>query len=444
MFCGLEQCPPAPAGPGEVRLQAQEGDGKAEPENISERSVTVMAENEKKNSKYDGMSASKAKRERQKDEREKEKRTRIRNQLIAVVVVIAIIACIGAGYARQWYKEKNKIKASTDYSAMLNEDGTIQNVNTADYVKTFDVNGVKIASAEVEYTDEEMQNDIQKQLDQFKKLNTDAALEVKSGDEVSIDYVGTMDGVEFEGGSAQDYRLTIGSGSFIDNFEDQLIGAHPGDKVTVNVTFPDPYENNPDYAGKAAAFDVTVKGIYEVSEFNDEFVKENLSSYAETAEDYRKYLKDTNYDQKLDTAVDNYIADNISADKYPNDYLKHLQSLQITIDEEEYNYMAQMYAAYGLPFNYTSVMEYKGAGTEDEYQEILKTEAESSCLYNMAYQDLAAQAGITVSEDDYNAFIDENEVTDEVVEQYGKPYIIQQYILRDLVKDYIKEHVTVE
>ena len=155
-------------------------------------------------------------------------------------------------------------------------------------------------------------------------------------------------------------------------------------------------------------------------------------------------LKDTNYNEKLDTAIDNYIADNISAENYPNEYLKHLESLQMTIDEEEYNYMAQMSAAYGIPFNYSSVMEYKGAGTEDEYQETLKKEAESNCLYNMAYQDLAAQAGITASDDQYKAFIDENQVTDEVVEQYGKPYIIQQYILRDLVKDYIKEHVTVE
>jgi trigger factor len=381
-----------------------------------------MAENEKKNSKYEGMTASKAKRERQKEEREKDKRAKVRSRVIAGLVVLAIVGCIGAAYGRQWYKEKNKIKPSTDYSAMLNEDGTIQNVNVTDYVKDFDVNSVKIAAADVAYTDEDLQ----------------------MTSRISIDYVGTMDGVEFDGGSAQDYRLTIGSGSFIDNFEDQLIGTHPGDKVTVNVTFPDPYENNPDYAGKAASFAVTVKGIYETAEFNDEFVKKNLSSYAETAEAYKQYLKDTNYDNKLSTAIDTYIKDNISADKYPDDYLKHLQSLQMTIDEEEYNYMAQMYSAYGMDFPYTSVMEYKGASTEDAYQEVLKSEAENSCLNNMAYQDLAAQAGITATDDQYKNFITENEVSDEVIEQYGKPYIVQQYILPGLVKDYIKEHVTVE
>ena len=108
-----------------------------------------MAENEKKNSKYEGMSASKAKRERQKEEREKDKRAKVRGRVIAGLVVLAIVGCIGAAYGRQWYKEKNKIKPSTDYSAMLNEDGTIQNVNVTDYVKDFDVNSVKIAAAEL-------------------------------------------------------------------------------------------------------------------------------------------------------------------------------------------------------------------------------------------------------------------------------------------------------
>ena len=401
-----------------------------------------MAGNKK--SKYDGMSASKAKRERAKDEREAAKRAEVRNGAIVVGIVILIIALIGGYYGRQWYINKNKTVASTDYSAMLNDDGTIQGINVTDYVKTFDVNSVKISKSEVEYTDEEMQSAIQEQLETYKNLNTDKTLTVKDGDEVSIDYVGTMDGVEFEGGSAQDYKLTIGSGSLIDNFEEQLIGTHPGDKVTVNVTFPDPYKNNPDYAGKAASFAVTVKGIYEVGEFNDAFVKKNLSDYAQTVEEYKQYLRDTDYETKLANAVQKYVTDNISADKYPTDYVKHLKSLQMTIDEEEFNYKAQMYAAYGTNFEYSSVMEYKGAANLEEYEKVLQTAAENTCLNNMAYQDLAAQAGITVTDEQYQAFITENEITDEVAEQYGKPYIIQQYVLRDQVNKYIQEHATVE
>ena len=94
--------------------------------------------------------------------------------------------------------------------------------------------------------------------------DTDSSLEVKDGDTVNIDYVGKIDDVAFDGGSTDGNGtdLVIGSGSYIDNFEEQLIGAHPGDKVEVKVTFPDDYQVT-DLAGKEAVFDVTVNGIYE-------------------------------------------------------------------------------------------------------------------------------------------------------------------------------------
>lgn len=397
-----------------------------------------------KNTKYDGMSASKAKRERAKDEREQVKRAATRNKAIGIGIIIVIVALIGAAYGRNWYIEKNKTVASTDYSAMLNDDGTIKDVNVADYVKTFDVNAVKIASADVEYTDEKMQEDINTQLENHRVLNADAALAVKDGDVVNIDYVGTIDGAEFDGGSAQGYDLTIGSGSFIDNFEQQLIGTHPGDQVTVNVTFPEEYANNPDLAGKAAAFAVTVNGIKELPEFNDEFVKTNLADYAQTVEEYKQYLKDTNYKNNLNSAVSKYISDNISADKYPDAYLKQLKALQMTLNEEEFNYMAQMYAQYGMDFSYGSVMEYKGAANTEEYEKVLEEDAKKFCLNNMAYQDLAAKAGIAITDEDYEAFKTENGVTEDIETMYGRPYLIQQYVLPEKVEAYIAEHAAVE
>ena len=403
-----------------------------------------MASNNDK--RYDGMTASKAKRERARDEREAKKRGERRTRAILIAIPVIIIALIAGYYGRQAYIEANKTVASTDFSGMLNEDGTVQNVDVSQYVKTFDVNAVKIAAADVEYTDEEMEEDIQTELEEHKTLSTDAALTVADGDEVDINYVGTMDGEEFEGGSAENYSLTIGSGSFIDDFEEQLIGTHPGDQVTVDVTFPDPYENNPDYAGKDASFAVTVNGIYQVSELTDDFVKENLSEqgYGETVEEYKQYLKDTNYESKLSTAINTYITDNTSASSYPAEYIKHLKALQMTLDEQEFNYMAQLYSAYGMSFNYSSVMEYKEASTTEEYEKVLQTAAEEACKKVMVYQDLAAQAGITVSQEDYDTFITENSIPDEEVENYGKPYIIQRYILPEKVEKYIAEHVTVE
>ena len=94
--------------------------------------------------------------------------------------------------------------------------------------------------------------------------STDTSMTIEDGDTVNIDYVGSIDGVEFEGGSTNGAGtdLTIGSGLYIDDFEEQLIGAHPGDSVEVNVTFPDDYQQE-DLQGKDALFQVTINGIYE-------------------------------------------------------------------------------------------------------------------------------------------------------------------------------------
>ena len=94
--------------------------------------------------------------------------------------------------------------------------------------------------------------------------STDTALTVEDGDTVNIDYVGSIDGVEFDGGNTQGMGtdLVIGSGRYIDDFEYQLIGAHPGDQVDVYVTFPEDYGVE-DLNGKEALFQVTVNGIYE-------------------------------------------------------------------------------------------------------------------------------------------------------------------------------------
>ena len=100
--------------------------------------------------------------------------------------------------------------------------------------------------------------------DTGSSYSTDSSLTVEDGDTVNIDYVGSIDGVEFDGGNTQGMGtdLVIGSGSYIDDFEDQLIGSHPGDQVDVYVTFPEDYGVE-ELNGKEALFQVTVNGIYE-------------------------------------------------------------------------------------------------------------------------------------------------------------------------------------
>lgn len=138
-------------------------------------------------------------------------------------------------------------------------------------------------------TDEDVEHEIKHLLNDNAKFET-VEREVKNGDSAVIDFVGSIDGVEFEGGKGQDYPLEIGSHTFIDTFEDQLVGHKKGDEVDVNVTFPENYQAE-EYAGKKALFKVTIKEVREkiVPELNDKFISD--STEFETVEEYKNSVK---------------------------------------------------------------------------------------------------------------------------------------------------------
>ena len=155
-----------------------------------------------------------------------------------------------------------------------------------------DYKNIVVPQSEIEYTEDEMTSAIDSLLTSNKIASTDATLAAVEGDTINIDYVGTVDGIEFEGGSTNGAGtdLVLGSGSYVDDFEEQLYGSHPGDAVTVEVTFPEDYSSE-DLQGKDAVFQVTVNSIYVLPEFTDEFVAENLSEVATTVEEYKEYFK---------------------------------------------------------------------------------------------------------------------------------------------------------
>ncbi|OUQ17193.1 trigger factor [Lachnoclostridium sp. An14] len=134
--------------------------------------------------------------------------------------------------------------------------------------------GVELEKTDASLTDEEFQTAVDARLE----ANPDwieVERPAQNGDTVNIDYVGMRDGEAFEGGTDQGYDLVLGSGSFIDGFEDGLIGAVKGQELSLELTFPDPYRNNPDLAGQPVVFDVTVNRVEEprTPELNDAFVQ---------------------------------------------------------------------------------------------------------------------------------------------------------------------------
>lgn len=158
---------------------------------------------------------------------------------------------------------------------------------------------VEYTAAQTEITDE----DVQSQIDSFLEshyVDQGKDAKAKKGSVVNIDYEGIMDGEAFQGGTAEGYDLELGSKSFIDGFEDGLIGAKKGQKLDLDLTFPEEYPNNPDMAGKEVTFHVTVNSVQSKlteKEFTDAYVAENIKTY-----------KDSNGNETEVTTVDAYKA----------------------------------------------------------------------------------------------------------------------------------------
>ncbi|MBT9779981.1 trigger factor [Clostridium sp. MCC353] len=150
--------------------------------------------------------------------------------------------------------------------------------------------GLEVEKASAEVTDEDVENELKKVQEQNSRLITVEDRPVADGDQVVIDFEGFVDGEAFDGGKSEDYPLTIGSHSFIDTFEEQLVGKNIGEECEVNVTFPTEYHAD-NLAGKPATFKVTVKEIKykELPELNDEFAGE-VSEF-ETLDEYKADVK---------------------------------------------------------------------------------------------------------------------------------------------------------
>ncbi|MBO5598062.1 MAG: trigger factor [Oribacterium sp.] len=161
--------------------------------------------------------------------------------------------------------------------------------------------GVTVEKADTTVSAKEVNEKLKQELEKNARV-IDVERAIKKDDIATIDFVGTVDGKEFEGGKGEDYPLTIGSGTFIPGFEDQLIGHSAGETVDVNVTFPEEYGAK-DLAGKAALFKTTIKAVKEkqVPEADDEFASE-VSEF-DTLEEYKKDLKKSLKDLKEKSAT---------------------------------------------------------------------------------------------------------------------------------------------
>ena len=174
-----------------------------------------------------------------------------------------------------------------------------------------DYKGVEVPKSEITVTDEEVDAEVKKEQDKNARTVAVEDRAAANGDITTIDFEGFVDGVAFDGGKGTDYALTLGSGTFIPGFEDQLVGANTGDHVEVKVTFPEEYQAK-ELAGKEAVFQCDVKKIEtkEFPELDDEFAKDvsEFDTLAEYKEDVKKKLTEKK-EKEARTAKENAAVD---------------------------------------------------------------------------------------------------------------------------------------
>lgn len=180
-------------------------------------------------------------------------------------------------------------------------DGTLDSLYSDKYVSLGDYKGVEVTVDLSEPTQEQIQTQIDNDLSSMAEEKEVTGRTVKEGDIVNIDYVGTKDGVAFDGGTASGFDLTIGSGQFIDGFETGLIGASVGDNLDLNLTFPEQYHSE-ELAGADVVFNVTVNAIKEkiTPELTEDIVA-TMGDYA-SVEEYKQSVKDNLYNSAMDSA----------------------------------------------------------------------------------------------------------------------------------------------
>lgn len=359
------------------------------------------------------------------------KKTAKRNKIIGICVGVVIGASIIGLAANSIYKSASRVKESSDYSAYLTDNGTIENVKASEIVTLPQYENLTIPANVVEFSDEALDTEIRNTVLQYAELDETAGLVINDNDKVNIDYVGKLDGVEFEGGNSNGAGsdLTIGSGTFIDDFEEQLIGKAVGEEVLVEVTFPEDY-SNAELSGKDATFDVVINGIYS-AELTDEIVATNLSEFASTADEYRAYVRETRIDEQLNTYIDDLLTTNTTVSTYPSKYLKHLQSLKKYESLSQYQYMQQLYASMGYP-GPSNFEEYIGK-TEAEFDKELAPAAEETLKNILIYQAIYEVENLDIPTE----YFDETE-SESIITTYGKGSVMQQ-VLKTRVLDFIKE-----
>ncbi len=261
--------------------------------------------------------------------------------------------------------------------------------------------GVTVTKVDTAVSDEEVEAALEKERNNNSRTISVTDRPVAVGDTAVIDYEGFVDGVAFEGGKGENHSLEIGSHSFIDTFEDQLVGKNVGEDVDVNVTFPEEY-HAPDLAGKPALFKVKINEIKakELPELDDEFAQDvsEFDTLAEYKEDLKKRLTEQKENEAKRTKEDEAIQKIIEKSKM--DIPAAMIDTQCETMIEEF---AQRIAQSGLTME--QYLQFSGM-TIDKLKDQVRPEATTRIQSSLVLEQIAKEENIEVTDEDINAEIE--------------------------------------
>ncbi|MBQ8597828.1 MAG: trigger factor [Lachnospiraceae bacterium] len=280
----------------------------------------------------------------------------------------------------------------------------LKDFTASKYAQPGEYMGVELSVSEPTVTDAQVEDYINGQLAYGATFVpvTDRT-DVQVGDTVNLDYEGKLDGVAFDGGTAQGASLTIGSGQFIDGFEDGMVGMEIGETRDVEATFPDPYLNNPDLAGKVAVFTVTVNSISveQPAELNDEFVAGRGLEGVSTVAEYKEYI----YEQLLAQAQNQFETERVEAAIDIVQEASDFKKLPTGMTDRLYNVLYSNMQAYAQMFG-IEVSEYVAMvyGIEAEQaEEEMRNQTELMAQRYVLMASIAEKEGITVTDEELEA-----------------------------------------
>ena len=299
-------------------------------------------------------------------------------------------------------------------------------------VTLFDYKGMEVPEQDTSVSDADVDSELENKRQQQAELVLKEDEAAADGDTVVIDYEGSVDGEKFDGGSADNYSLVLGSGSFIPGFEDQLVGHKAGEDVDVNVTFPEDYHAK-DLAGKDALFKVKIHEVKEkqLPELDDEFAKdvdEDVETLAELKDKVKKQLQDQKEaaakaaieDAAIEAAVANAETEEIPQAMLDDDTNRQLQQYLAGMQQQGIN--PQMY------FQITNT-------TEDDLRKQFADDAAKRVKTNLVLEAVVKDANLNATDEDV-----QNEIAD-LAKQYGMD---EEAVSKALTRDMLEHDIEIK